>query len=74
MSNSKSLIRTQNFLKKQIFENSVVTKLAWIMEHYFDGISGRIYKPSRKFFIKSLYPRISVSVKKNFAKIVNIIF
>jgi hypothetical protein len=49
LSNSKSLIRTQNFLKKQKFENSVVTKVAWIIKHYFDGILRRIYKPSKKF-------------------------
>jgi hypothetical protein len=51
MANSKSLIRTQNFLKKQEFENYVVPKVAWIMKHYFDGILRRIlvYKPSKKF-------------------------
>ena len=52
-------IQTQNFLKKQEFENSVVTKVAWSMKHYFGGILRRIYKPSKKFFIKSPYPYVS---------------
>ena len=58
-SNSKSSIRTQNFLKKQEFENSVVTKVAWSMKHHFGGILRRIYKPSRKFSIKGPYPYLS---------------
>jgi hypothetical protein len=49
----ESSIRTQNFFKKQEFENSVITKVAWSMKHYFGGILRRIYKPSKKFFIKS---------------------
>ena len=53
---SKNSIRTENCLKKQLFQNSVVKKVAWIMKHHFDGILREIYKPSKKFFIKSPYP------------------